>query len=800
MNKSILSSLILFFAFNLANAQSTVSGKIIDEDGNPISFAVLSIKSSNHSEQIVIEKISDENGVFEVYIPKNGSYIITSYYGNFSEANQQFDFNSTQEEITLTVQKEVDQDVSLKEVFIKKSKSLIERKIDRIVMNIADNPNSSGKSSMDLFKLAPGVFVNNGNISINGVWGTRVMIDGKMLNLSGDDLNNYLQTLRSNEIQSIEVIAHPSAEFEAEGSGGIINIILKKSSKQGINGYIGNDYSIGLGKYPSYNPYAAFNYKSGKIGLNATYSYNNSKNYEELEQKRGFPNNGEYVQKTHDIQKSKSNRVKLGTTYDITEKQFIGISYTGQFNNFSSNSISNSNIIYPDISKNLKSKGNFPTDSKSKYHNIGLNYSIKTDTLGSKITFISDFTNNKRKGISTSNSRDYTASDIIIKDTLFKFYYPSEAKIFTADAKYNWIFKSGQNLTFGAKATSTEIDNTNKYEVFDNTWNSVSNLDFQFDYKEEIYGAFANFNGEWKKIEYQLGLRAEQSDIEGNLLGNQQASINQSYLNWFPSVFIKKNLNENGSNYLSFSYNRRIKRPSYFDLNPYKYYIDNYSVLTGNPYLKPQFTSSFELGSLWKGKYYAALSFSETKDAIAQIIQNNSNEELLTVIKDNAGTNKVFTATISAPISITKWWSTVNNILLTYTISESPYFKIEKPSFILQTEHEILLGNGYSANLNGFYTPQMVSGNIVTEGISGIDIGFQKKFSQNQLTAKVSISDVFYTNNYKATSYFNDTKIWISHKEQSRVFSISLIYNFKIGENFKANKIDSSSTDEKGRL
>lgn len=116
----------------------------------------------------------------------------------------------------------------MKEVFIKKSKSLIERKIDRIVMNIADNPNSSGKSSMDLFKLAPGVFVNNGNISINGVWGTRVMIDGKMLNLSGDDLNNYLQTLRSNEIQSIEVIAHPSAEFEAEGSGGIINIILKK--------------------------------------------------------------------------------------------------------------------------------------------------------------------------------------------------------------------------------------------------------------------------------------------------------------------------------------------------------------------------------------------------------------------------------------------------------------------------------------------------------------------------------------------------------------------------------------------
>ncbi|WP_313578889.1 outer membrane beta-barrel family protein [Chishuiella sp.] len=800
MKKSILISLLFLFFISYVDAQTSIKGKIIDTNGNPIAFATLNIQSTTETSIGIIEKVSDENGLFEIYLPSNGTYTIISYYGNYSEAKQQFDFNMPEDSITLTVPKEENQNIELKEVIVKKSKALIERKLDRIVMNVSDNSITTGKTSMDLFLLAPGVFFNNGNISINGVWGARVMVDGKMLNLSGDDLRNYLQTLRSNDIQSIEIIAHPSAEFDAEGSGGIINIILKSSSKQGFNGYIGNDYSIGLGKYPTYNPYVSLNYKNGKFGINANYSYNNSKNYEELEQKRDFVDKGIYRQNTNNVMKSKSHRIKFDLTYDISEKQFLGISYIGQFNNSSNNSISNSSIVYLDNAKNVKSTGRFPTDSDSKYHNIGLNYTIKTDSLGSKFSFISDFTHNNRNGSSTSDSKDFNDINTIIRDTLFKLYYPSEAKIVTADSKYNWILKNRQNLTFGAKITSTEINNTNHYEVFNDIWNSIPSLDFQFDYKEKIYAGYVNFSGKWKNIDYQLGLRGEQSNVEGYLWGNQKATINQNYFNWFPTLFLKKNLNEKGSNYLSFSYNRRIKRPSYFDLNPYKYFIDNYSILTGNPYLKPQFTNSFELSSLWNGKYYTSFSYSETKDAIAQIIQNNSSEGLLTIIKDNTGTNKVFTTTLSAPISITKWWSTTNNLLLTYTISESEYFKIKKPSFIFQTQHEILLGNGFSANLNGFYTPQMVSGNIVTKSIAGVDIGLQKKFFENKITAKASVSDVFYTNNYKATSYFNDTKIAISHKEQSRTFSFSLIYNFKIGEKFTTKKIDSSSLDEKDRL
>ncbi|MNI36319.1 hypothetical protein D3C81_960590 [compost metagenome] len=194
------------------------------------------------------------------------------------------------------------------------------------------------------------------------------------------------------------------------------------------------------------------------------------------------------------------------------------------------------------------------------------------------------------------------------------------------------------------------------------------------------------------------------------------------------------------------------------------------------------------------------MNYSHTRNAISQIIRNQAEEELLTVIKDNVGTQGVWTATLSAPVSLLPCWSSTNTILFTHTRSTSPYFNLKKASFLLQTEQEISFGKGYSINLNAFYTPQMLLGNIVTKAICSVDLGIQKKLIKDQLVAKANISDIFFTNNYRATSYFNNTKIWIMHREQSRVCSISLLYNFRTGTTFKAKRMESSSMEEKGRL
>ena len=797
--KSILIGAI-FFNISWAFAQTVVSGKVNDNSGKAVPFATLKFYENKVSaENIKAEKIADEGGNFQIQIPENGNYIVSASAIGYDDFQKNYTINSDQNQIVFTFPAE--KISNIQEVVIKKTKATIVRKLDRVVLNVGDNPITAGKSSLDLFRMAPGVFINSGKISINGVWGTRVMVDGKMLNLSGDDLKNYLQNLRSNEIQSIEVIAHPSAEFDAEGSGGIINIITKKNSKQGLNGSLGYENGWGLGKFPSYNPFVSLNYKKGKFGINTNYSFNHSKSYEQLEQQRDFPDNGKYRNFSDDTQIRDANRVRIGLTYDISNKQFLGLGYTGQFTDFSSNSLSDTQIIYPVVAQNTFSRGNFPSESKTKYHNFGLNYSIKTDSLGSKFTFLSDFTYNDRNGLSTTNSESFDAQNQLLEKIVFRLNYPSIAKIFTSDAKYKWNFKSGTSLNFGAKANNTAIDNNNSYQNFDGiNWIDTPNKNFDFNYHENVYAGYAELSGTLKKFEYQVGLRAEQTDVNAELLGSQSGNVSQNYLSWFPTAFVKRNLNEEGSNYLSLSFNRRIKRPSYFDLNPYEYYIDNYSVNTGNPYLKPQFTQSVELGSIWKGKYYVAISYSYTKDVITQMIQTNPNSELLKIIKANAGNSSVYTATFSVPVQITKWWNTTNNLLLTHTKSESPNFSIEKPSFIIQTEQEISLPKGYAMSVNAFYTPQMVSGNTLTGSIGSVDLGLMKKFYDNKLTAKVAISDIFYTNNFTAKSFFNDTVINLNHKEQSRVLTLSLTYNFSAGEKFKAQKVESSNAEEKSRL
>lgn len=795
--KIIVFYLVSMFVAIGASAQAvSVAGRIVDETGHPVSFAsVVILKGS----LIIGEKIASEDGSFKVMIDSTGRYEIKISHTSYGDFLKEIQLQASLDLDVIVLKKNEKQ---LRAVTITASKPFISRKIDRVVMNVQDNALATGRSSIDLFRLAPGVFVNNGNISINGVWGTRVMVNGRMLNLRGDDLKNYLANLKSNDIKSIEIIAHPPAEYDAEGSGGIINIVLKKNLNSGLNGYVGADYSIGIGKYPAYRPYLSLNYRKKKVGLSGSYSYGWEKNFQDIVQERSFTDNGQYHSATSSTGLRNSNNIKLGATYDISNKEYIAIDYTGQFGTYKDTSHSITTINYPLHQNNTLSDGTFPSYTKTKFSNIGLNYGITTDSLGSKFTLVSDYTYNDRKGMSGTYSKTLDFNNAVIADTVFNFLYPSIAKIFTADVKYNKVFKRQMALSFGGKATVTDIDNENAYQNYSNgEWDKIPGLGFNYKYSEKIYAGFVNFSGSAVGIEYKLGLRGENSDISGTLTGGGQDTIvKRNYFNLFPAIFLKKNLNKDESSALTLSYNRRIKRPSYFELNPYKYFIDNYTVQTGNPFLNPQFTDAVELGYIFKSQYYIGLSYSHTKDVINQVIENDPALKQMTILRKNTGRNTVYTGTFSIPVKITAWWNTSNNLLLTYTESVAPEFSIKKGSFVLQTEQDISLTNGFGINLNGFYTPKVVTGNIVTGRIASIDLGIQKKLMKNKLTAKASISDIFYTNNFKATSYYNESVIRIRQKEQSRVFSLSLVYSFKLGKAFKSKETKSSNAEEKSRL
>lgn len=789
--------LAILLLVNFKNfSQNIVIGKVIDEDRNPVSYAVIVFEQDSGKNKT--EKIANENGLFKMQLPANGSYQVKASHVAFSDYNDVIGVPLSDTLQIILVKAES----QMQDVVVTARKPLISRKIDRVVMNVSDNPITAGRSSLELFQLVPGVFVNNGEISINGVSGARVMINGKMLNLNGDDLKDYLQNLSSNDIESVEVIAHPPAEYDAQGAGGLINIVLKKNAQRGLNGYVGAEYSQGLGKYPGYSPYLNLNYNVKKWSFNANYSYEKWKTFTEIVQNRNLANSGLYTSDSKfGPNEGHSNNLRLSAAYDINKNQYLGLSYIGNINKYTGNATSVTNVQYPDESLNSKSNATLASKTQTKYSNLTFNYNAVTDKQGSKLSIISDYTYHDRKNDNGMVSQTYDYQNLLIADTNYMMHQPSLSKIFTASASYTQNFKSGIHLSFGGKYTDTHIDNTTDYDVFENdVWHNLSNMAFQFDYKEKVWAGFIDLQGNIKKLEYKIGLRAEDYKVSGNLSGSQDTLIKKDRLDWFPTLFLKHNLDSVGKHILTFAFNRRTNRPPYYQLNPFKYYIDTYSLVQGNPYLNPEFTNSFELAYLLKQKYSLSFNYSKNNDVINEIVELNPDTKIMIDTRKNIGSFTTYRVQLGAPVTIAKWWNSYNNFGLSQQESISPQFSVKKLSLLAQTNQEIRFSKTANMTLSGAYISNYVIGNLVLKNTKWLDIGFQKKFFDNQLTAKANISDVFYSRPFNAVSYYNGNELHFHKKEQTRVLTVSLVYNFKTGKQVNEKQIEHSNADEKGRL
>lgn len=794
---STLSCLTLLFIFPLIlTAQHTISitGTVQHENGEPLSFATVAARDAEQG-KVLQGVFSDESGAFHLEIAESDStYLEVSMIGYVTQGK----WLHAKQNIEAGIITLVKGPQNLEAVVVTGKRNKLTRKIDRLVVDVEDNAAFAGRPAMALLSSVPGVFVQDGKISINGVYGTRVMINGRLLQLKGDDLRDYLRNIKADDIKSVEVIAHPPAEYDAEGSGGFINIVLKKNTTAGLTMGIGNDYSIGLGRYPTYKPNVSLDYRKGKFSMSAGYNYVWTKSYEEIDQQREMADEGDYRSTSSSIITNENHNVNFSAIYDFSDRQFIGFDYRGTYGGWNDALLSETTINYPESGNNSFSVGEFPSETYSNYSNVGLNYSLLTDTLGSKFSVLADFTYRDFSGESGTNSSTFAADGTLLQDTAFTFFYPSTSHIVTAEAKYEKKFSKGLSLTFGGKLSSTVLENVNSYGF---TTNEPEQHAFDYDYDERVYAGFISASGAFAGVEYNVGLRGEQSEIAGDLLGAEQdTSVRSNYFNLFPNLSLQRVWDKDNKHTTTLSYSKRISRPSFQQLNPYQYFIDNYSVSTGNPYLTPEFRQSIELGHLFKQRYYASLSYTKVEDVINYIIQTDPASGLMTVVPTNSGENNVYTATFSIPFAITKWWSTTNNLLLTHTEYLAQEFHLKQYSFVGQTEQQVTLPKGFALSLSAYYTPKVLVGNVLIGRVASVDLGLSKSFFKDRLTTNVNVSDIFYTNNYQAVSYFNGDELHINKQEQTRMLTLSLRYHINIGKAFKARKLEKSNADEKDRL
>lgn len=795
--KLIFPLLFLMFVIDKINAQDhkKITGKVITETGIPMDNVVISV---SQNDSLFHTAVSDMNGDFSITTLLKGEVAINATHVSYNDFQKTFNIDSIQKvwEIKLENRQTV-----LDEAVVNFKKPLITRKIDRTVLNISQSPLSTGKAALELLQVAPGVFVKDGDISIAGNPGVRVMINGRILTLTGASLNNYLLSLRSEEIESIEIIARPPAEYDAAGSGGLINIILKKKRDIGFQGSANLGYT--QGRYPGTNGSLQLRLKQNKFSLSSDYSNSNSKSYENISTSRQINKTIDFSSQNDRIMDSQSHRFSLGGTYDLDSNQYIGLQYTGSFVKSSSvfESVVNVSHPTPQQANDETVKGEYPQNRKTDYNNLGFDYRIKLDTLGSSLSFATDYTHNDLNVANSAHSKFYSSTGEYLKDSLFRNRTPSIAKVYTAEIKAQKYFNETSILGVGLKYSDSEIDNQGMYENFhDGAWQQNPQQDFNYLYQEKIAAAFLNYSGGIKKLEYQLGIRAENTSTKGLLLPSTENR--KTYFDIFPSVFLKMQVDQEAGNYLTAYYGERISRAAYSFLSPYETYADNYTVGRGNPDLRPSYTDSYQTGFTFKNKYSLTLGYDIEKNTISQLIEQLPTDPLVTLYSyGNIGKRTNLSATLYVPIDFTNSWSMMNNIIMRKQEFSTSNVSIKKNIIDIQSYQSIDIKSLFSLELLFLYSSNQLSDLFLLQPHYRIDMGIQRRFLKDKLTANIAVNDIFKTYNFRGYEYYNDgTMGKLDQIRQTRTISFSLYYNFNIGKTFNSRKLDRSNKDEKGRL
>lgn len=808
--------LLLIAGFSMAaNAQSNTTGrvstKITDERSNGIDGATVSLLGTRDSSLVKIN-ITEKDGSVSFEQIKEGHYLLgvsaVGYKKAWSAAFTVSPDNKSVPVPTIHLERSTTQ---LNEVSVQASKPFIERQLDRVVINVNSSIVSAGSTALDVLSRAPGVLVNqNDDISMKGKQGVIVMIDGKPTYLSSTDLANLLRSTPANSIDKIELITNPSAKFEAAGSAGIINIRLKKDLRYGTNGNF--SLSVGQGVYGKLNTGISLNYRNNKINLFGNYNYTYREGFNHLVLHREFFKDGSldgaYSQDNYLTFPVHSNLAKAGVDYSPSKNTTIGLVFTGlvtQFDPLGANS--------SDVLDSLERKVSyFTTNSNAKNHlnNYAgnLNFKHTIDTAGQELTADLDYARYGVSSVQNYTTRYFNLDGTPAQpDDVLKDRQPGVLDIYSIKADYTLPLRNDVRFETGFKSSYVKADNNlSFYNVIDNKDVFDTTKSNHFIYNENINAAYVNVNKGFKKIKVQLGLRAEQTIAKGNQLAVANADngnkFRNSYVQFFPSMFISDKINE--QNELSVSIGRRIDRPTYKQLNPFKFYLDPSTYVEGNPALRPQLTYTSEIAYTFKQKYSVSFTYSNTSDNITSVLIPNDADNRVTIQTDkNLARNYYYNLSFTVPVDITNWWNSTNNLNTYYSnysgnLANTPLNK-GALAFDANSNNSFKLSKNTSAELDGIFTSGNVYGYLYVKHTLELSAGVQQTVLKGKGTLKLNVSDFLRSNNLVGTTSIDNYSEMFTRHIESRVATLAFIYRFGNNKVAPSRRITGGAEDEKKR-
>lgn len=826
IRKKTLGLVFVLGAASLAFAQQkvNVSGKIVDKQNQPVPYA--SVSFNNKASKLNSDAtLTDEKGDYKLdLMPGNYDIIIEAIDFKKSTLNRQITAAgnlgnfSVEAEAAVTNTKTQDiQGVVITAQAVKPYRVEIDKKVYDPSLDIV----AKGGNLQDVLANVPSVDVDtDGTVSMRGNSNVRFLINGKPSSMLGiDDGANALQSIPADQIERIEVITNPSSKYEASGTAGILNIILKKSKKVGFNGSVegtlGYLPNTRLNTNLSWRKGAWTYYINGGGGYNRNKSKNNSDFNSYLDPQTlndGFSMRS--VQNGINEGENKSYNVNTGFVVDLNEKSTLNASVmfrnfnnvsTGQTDYFDNVIIKDRNATgYPNVPYTLQEQYTNRLNTGTNVNNsfqADLGFEQKIGDKGQLLSLATSYQKNKSDGTSLITENGYDNELDVATNTINNILTVSENSTFLAKADYELPLGEASKLEAGARFDS----NKNDYDYYvDQSQNNgpvsvLPNFTSNTFYNENILAGYAQFKSKIENFGYQVGLRAENTNINVDfqrVSDAEKKNVEKNYLKFFPSVFLSYDLGKN--NQLLLNYSRRINRPRSFFLIPFMSYNNNRNLFSGNPDLNPTYENSFELGySLSKSKFSLnpTLYFKKSEDEVNMYQYSGLNEQGNTVLYTmpvNAGSETQYGLDLNATYDPFKWWKIMASADIFGYKSDGSYedfdFSGDGFSSRFRLTNTFKPTKTTSFQIQGFYRGAQNTVSTQRKAMYAVNLGASQTIWKGNGTISFNIQDIFNTRSRESLVTTPSYSQYNYMQWQPRQFSVSLSYRFKQGDKVEQPK------------
>ncbi len=777
----------LFAQGTLSNKDfGRISGTIIDSASNkPIEYATIVVFRGSDSTYSTGITSNDKGRFLLDKVPFGKLKVKVSFMGYENKIVDKIildEKNSLKDLGTIKLSQKA---LDLEGVEVTAQRSLIEFNIDKTVVNVDKTLPSAGGSALDVLRNTPSVNVDaDGNISLRGNSNINILIDGKPSSMANSQM---LEQLPAGSLDKIELVTNPSAKYDAEGTAGIINIVLKKNKEKNINGLI----SANVGTKDNYNGSLSLNYKSDKLNLFSNYD-------------------NRFIRREGNGSAQRENYLQSGNTfYDQT----MAMRFNGAWHNFKGgfdysfddkNSLSSS-ILYNGGKRNFK--------GRIILNDMNADRSIKQITRTSNDGEVNghslDYTLNYKRLFEKPGNEltaDFFVSSSGHEDALSRITGNLDSDMNPAGDPFNEQNTLTDNQNLYASFTSDYVlpfSETNKFEagykgtlrdrnldysvdnLIEGNWVNDLNLSNEFNYKEQIHAAYAMYTGKVEKFKYQLGLRSENTITNAN-----QKTLNEihkeNYLDFFPTLNLSREIFKGDE--MKISYSRRINRPMIFFINPFVRFIDPTFAQKGNPNLKPEYIDSYEFANSFfhkQSSLITTLFYRETKDNFTFLAELKDDGVTYATFQ-NLGKRISYGLEVNAGHQIFKWWNLNANYSYFNSEIKGEYSGADETSplnsYTVRLSSSMNLWWGISFQFNGNYSSPTIEAQGRTDEFFYTDAAIRKDFLNKKLNVSLRISDALNSMKFKSRINGENFRIINEQNPNNQIVTLSLTYtinNFK---------------------